>query len=147
MSPILQSGIPSPRGREGRERESNCSASTSLVFSPMNGSVMGSLTGVHPPSPPPPPPTQALGFQNNSLFTNFSTTNLCEHIQLVNNVFQSYAQLWRNISPFQGCGEGPGRGCVAGMPPKPSASPESSLLLHLICSVSEEWKFARQHPG
>ena len=29
-------------------------------------------------------------------------------------------------------------GCVAGMPPKPSASPESSLLLHLICSVSEE---------
>ena len=89
-------------------------------------------------SPVPTPPPQALGFQNNSLFTNFSKTNLCEHIQLANNVLQGYAQLWRNISPFQGCGEGLGRGSVAGMPPKPSASPESSLLLHLICSVSEE---------
>ena len=35
-------------------------------------------------------------------------------------------------------GGGGGGGCVAGMPlPKPSAS-QSSLVLHLICSVSEK---------
>ena len=49
--------------------------------------------GVTNRSASPVPTPQALGLQNNSLFTNFSRTNLCEHIQLVNNVLQSYAQL------------------------------------------------------
>ena len=50
----------------------------------------------------------------------FSTTNLCEHIQLANNVLQSMLNCGEISLLSRGVVRG---GCVAGMPPKPSVSP------------------------